>query len=51
VHHRRTFSPVAAALARTGGVLNVVLPAESEQPAMMIGAVEAVRLDDLRAAP
>jgi ribonuclease HII len=50
VHHRRSFSPVAAALARTGGVLNVVLPAESEQPAMLVGVAEAVR-PELRAAP
>ncbi|HEX7863599.1 MAG TPA: ribonuclease HII [Variovorax sp.] len=50
VHHRKSFSPVAAALARTGGVLNVVLPAESGQPAMMLGAVETAR-PDLRAAP
>ena len=50
VHHRRSFSPVAAALARTGGVLNVVLPAESEQPVMMAGSMEVAR-PDLRAAP
>jgi ribonuclease HII len=50
VHHRRSFSPVAAALARTGGVLNVVVPAESEQPVMMAGSMEVAR-PDLRAAP
>lgn len=50
VHHRRSFSPVAAALARTGGVVNVVLPADSEQPVMAIGAIEAARPES-RAAP
>jgi ribonuclease HII len=50
VHHRRSFSPVAAALARTGGTLSVVLPADAGQPAMVIGIAEPVRLD-LRAAP
>ncbi|MET3177122.1 UNVERIFIED_ORG: ribonuclease HII [Variovorax guangxiensis] len=50
VHHRRSFSPVAAALARTGGVLNVVVPAESEQPVMMASSMEVAR-PDLRAAP
>ena len=51
VHHRKSFSPVAAALLRTGGVLNVMLPAESDgQPAMGIGAIEVAR-SELRAAP
>lgn len=50
VHHRRSFSPVAAALARTGGAVSVVLPADSEQPVMAIGAIEAAR-PERRAAP
>jgi ribonuclease HII len=62
VHHRRSFSPVAAALARTGGVLNVMLPVQvvggmngvsgvnGVSADMVIGVAEPVRLD-LHAAP
>jgi ribonuclease HII len=50
VHHRKSFSPVAAALARTAAAANVVVPAGTVSVAMVIGASEPVRLD-LRAAP
>jgi len=47
VHHRRSFSPVAAALARTAARS---VEAESVPPAMVVGVTESVRLD-LHAAP
>ncbi|MDH6594566.1 ribonuclease HII [Variovorax sp. TBS-050B] len=51
VHHRRSFSPVAAALARTGTI--PVLPADAAllpDAAQIAAAAESVRLD-LRTAP
>jgi len=50
VHHRKSFSPVAAALARTAAAASVAVPAGAGSQAMVISAAEPVRLD-LRAAP
>ncbi|SCX68397.1 ribonuclease HII [Variovorax sp. EL159] len=50
VHHRKSFSPVAAALARTAAAASVAVPAGAGSQAMVISVAEPVRLD-LRAAP
>ncbi len=50
VHHRKSFSPVAAALARTAAAASVAVPAGAGPQAMVISVAEPVRLD-LRAAP
>jgi ribonuclease HII len=49
VHHRKSFSPVAAALARTAAAASVAVPTGAGSQAMVISAAEPVRLD-LRAA-
>jgi ribonuclease HII len=50
VHHRRSFSPVAAALARTAAGEMLVIETLSACPMVMAATVETVHLD-LRAAP
>jgi ribonuclease HII len=50
VHHRRSFSPVAAALARTAAGTAQVVETESVAPTVFAATVETVHLD-LRAAP
>ena len=52
VHHRKSFSPVAAALARTAAAAGAGVPAGagSVSPTMVISVTESVRLD-LRASP
>lgn len=50
VHHRRSFSPVAAALARTAAGTAQVVETLSAAPTVFAATVEAVHLD-LRAAP
>ena len=50
VHHRRSFSPVAAALARTAAGTAQVVEAMSAAPTVFAATVETVHLD-LRAAP
>ncbi|SFP43039.1 ribonuclease HII [Variovorax sp. 770b2] len=50
VHHRRSFSPVAAALARTAAGEMLVIQTLSASPEVLAATVETVHLD-LRAAP
>ncbi|MDH6165093.1 ribonuclease HII [Variovorax boronicumulans] len=50
VHHRRSFSPVAAALARTAAGETLVIETVSATPVVFATTVETVHLD-LRAAP
>lgn len=50
VHHRRSFSPVAAALARTAAGAALVVETVSVTPTVFATTVETVRLD-LRAVP